>query len=66
MKPGIKTTEFWLTLAAVGLSAALATGLIPAGEWERAASAVGMVLAAFGYGAQRANVKRADAPRQEG
>lgn len=58
MKPGWKTSEFWLALAALLISEATATGLIPSeGTWQRVAATLAGVLAALGYGAQRARVK---------
>lgn len=58
MKPGWKTSEFWLALVALVISEATATGLLPSeGAWQRAAATVAGVLAALGYGAQRARVK---------
>lgn len=58
MKPGYKTSEFWLTLAVVVLGALMASGLFGPEHWV--ASAIGMALAALkamGYTASRAKVK---------
>jgi hypothetical protein len=55
MKPGIKTTEFWLALlvaALGGLSAAYAES-----EWARVAGIIAAAIASLGYGSARARVK---------
>ncbi len=58
MTPGIKTTEFWLTLAAVLLSAMLTANILPSGGlWEKIVSLALAVLATLGYQASRAIVK---------
>lgn len=57
-KPGYKTSEFWLSLAAV-----IVSYVISAGVWEegtiqaKAVTIVATVLAALGYTASRAIVK---------
>jgi hypothetical protein len=57
-KPGIKTTEFWLSLAAFLLSAALASDLIPdAGPWAKIAGFCGAALTAAGYSVGRGIAK---------
>jgi hypothetical protein len=58
MIPGVKTTEFWLTLVAVIVGAVLSSGLlIPASDWFRFATFLTTVLAGFGYTAQRTALK---------
>lgn len=60
MKPGYTTTEFWLSLLANMIAAAVATGLIGSGtELMRVAAFATMVLATLGYTASRATVKNA-------
>lgn len=59
-KPGFKTTEFWLSLAAMLLSALVGSGLLDAIPGEKDDQLVAMavsVLAALGYSAQRMMVK---------
>lgn len=59
-KPGFKTTEFWLSLAAMLLSALVGSGLLDAIPGEKDDQLVAMavsVLAALGYSAQRMIVK---------
>lgn len=58
MKPGIKTTEFWLSLTAILLGALTTSGLL--GEGSTAARIAGLavtVLAALGYTAARSKTK---------
>jgi hypothetical protein len=60
VKPGVKTTEFWLTTFAAIVSALLASGVFPAGgQVMQILGVCGMVLAILGYGAQRSGVKKA-------
>ena len=59
-KPGIKTSEFWLTLAANLLGAAVIVGLVPdAGIVFKIVALTTMVLADYGYSSSRAQVKSA-------
>jgi hypothetical protein len=58
VKPGIKTSEFWLSLLATAIGAGVATGLIPSsGEAAKVAAFATMVLAALGYTVMRSQVK---------
>lgn len=60
VKPGWKTTEFWLSLAAKLLGAAFATGLIgDGGEVARIAGIAAIVLTTLGYQVSRTIVKTA-------
>ena len=66
MKPGFKTTEFWVALAAQGLSALMLFGVITpdqSGVLNEAviqiAGIVGMVGSAFGYAISRGLAKKA-------
>ena len=59
MKPGYKSTEFWLSTAALVIGACVASGFFPV------ESSVGQMLgmamsglAALGYGASRTAVKK--------
>ena len=54
VKPGYKTTQFWLSLLAVLVGAVMSTGLlIPNSEAAKIIGAVAMVLTALGYQVQR-------------
>lgn len=58
VKPGFKTTEFWLSTLALLLGLALASGAVPDGGL--AAQIIGgvmSVLASLGYTASRTKVK---------
>lgn len=56
--PGYKTTEFWLSLAAVALSATLASGLLQESDTKyKVLYAIVTALTALGYTAGRAIVK---------
>ncbi len=56
--PGYKTSEFWLSLAAVILSATLASGLLQESDTKyKVLYAIVTALAALGYTAGRAIVK---------
>jgi hypothetical protein len=57
-KPGYKTTEFWLSMAAIIVGALLASGVLPADSvWLKVAGIVSSVLGAIGYTANRTVVK---------
>ena len=59
VKPGYKTTEFWLSAVAVLLGLAMASGLIPSDSaWDQAVGLVVSALAAMGYTGARAGVKK--------
>ena len=55
-KPGWRTTEFWLSFAAVAVGTVIASGALPAESvWERIAGLAVAGLSALGYtGARRA------------
>lgn len=58
--PGYKTTEFWLSLAAVAVGTVTASGIIPAESvWERVVGLVVAALAAMGYTGARLALKKA-------
>jgi hypothetical protein len=62
-KPGVRTTEFWIALAA---TAACAVSAVYATQpWAQAVGAVGAALVASGYGLQRSAVKRAASQQQQ-
>lgn len=59
MKPGYKTTEFWLSLLAMIFGALMSSGAIVEGSSiERAIGGAIAILATMGYTASRAQVKR--------
>lgn len=54
-KPAWKTTEFWMTCAAVAVGALLASGVFPAdGTAAKLVGGAAALLAALGYGARGA------------
>lgn len=58
VKPGWKTTEFWLKLAAMLLTAAFASGIIPTtGPAAAVAAIAATMLGALGYTVARTWVK---------
>lgn len=58
VKPGYKTTEYWLTKLAILLTALYATGIIPTtGKEAQLAAIAASVLGVFGYAVIRGNVK---------
>ncbi len=59
-KPGYKSTEFWLSLAASLLGLAFSSGLIGAGGTaEKIAGLAASVLGALGYAVSRGMTKAA-------
>jgi len=58
-RPGLRTTEFWLALAATALSAAAA--IYAEKEWAQVAGIIATALVAGGYGFARQAVKRVEA-----
>lgn len=57
-KAGYKTSEFWLKVAALGLTVAFCTGAIPTtGSVERVAEIAALVLGSLGYTVCRSWVK---------
>ena len=58
-KPGFKTTEFWISLAAVIVGSVVASGVIPADSvWERIVGLAIAGLAALGDTGARLTLKR--------
>ncbi len=59
MKPGWKTTEWWATVVANIVGAALASGAIEAGStFDKGLGLVSMALATMGYSISRGTAKR--------
>lgn len=62
MKPGFKTTEFWLSFLAMGIGFLMTSGLVTAGtSFDKAIGLIAAALAAMGYSASRATVKASEA-----
>lgn len=60
IKPGYKTTEFWLSLVAVVVGILLSSGAIASIPVAvKICSLIASILAALGYTASRASVKNA-------
>lgn len=60
MKPGYKTTEFWLALCAVLLGAVIGTGIVPTdGPWVQVVAVAETALIAMGYTGARLTLKKA-------
>ena len=58
VKPGYKTTEFWLTMGATVVGLAIASGVVPdTGMWSKIVALVVSAFAAMGYTVSRTNVK---------
>jgi hypothetical protein len=58
MKPGVKTTEFWLTLVGIITSAVLAANVFPSDSpWTIAMTAIVTVLGMLGYTKLRTDAK---------
>lgn len=66
MKPGWKTSEFWLALVPQALGSLLASGAIETDSNLYKLIGLGMnVLATFGYGAQRTWLKARELKARE-
>lgn len=62
-KPGYKTTEFWMTLAAMTLTQLVASGAIPTGSPTQSyITEALLILGALGYHAGRVITKSAASP----
>jgi len=61
VKPGLKTTEFWLTLAASVVSVLLTLGL--EGNAGTIVGVAAVVLTTLGYQVSRTSAKKADASK---
>jgi hypothetical protein len=58
MKPGIKTTEFWLSLAAMVVGTMMASGVFADGSMPMKIGGMAMsILAALGYTYNRTKLK---------
>lgn len=62
LKEGYKTTEFWLSLAAMLFGFVVASGVIPdTGIWAQVAGVVTGIFSALGYSTARGFTKAATA-----
>lgn len=61
MKPGFRTTEFWLTLAAMVVGSIYASGAVESDSALRILGLVSGVLGALGYTVSRGMVKQTTA-----
>lgn len=58
-KPGYKTTEFWLTIAAGSVGAFLSADIVPNTHWAvKVAGLAATVLSVLGYQVQRTKAKK--------
>lgn len=58
-KPGYKTTEFWLSFAAVIVGAIQASGIVPSeGPWNQVLGMAISALVALGYTGARMAMKK--------
>lgn len=58
-KPGYKTTEFWMTIAAFIVSALYGSGIIAEGTaMDKALSVGAMILTSMGYAVSRGLAKK--------
>ena len=65
-KPGYKTTEFWLSMAAVVISALIASGAFSDdGTAMKVVAVAAMILNSLGYTASRSRLKAATKPEAE-
>lgn len=64
VKPGYKSTEFWLTLVATIIGAVLASGITGDNQWVQMVGAIASVLAPAAYARGRSLVKAKDAEKK--
>jgi hypothetical protein len=58
-KPGYKTTEFWMSLAAIAVGAVQASGLVPnEGIWAQVLGTITVALVSLGYTGARMSIKK--------
>lgn len=58
VKPGYKTTEFWLSAGATAAGLLISSGIVPTeGIWPKIVALVVAAFAAMGYTVQRTNLK---------
>ena len=65
MKPGYKTTEFWMSSVAVGLGVLMASGAIKTGSvWEQIVGIAVAGITAVGYTGARSVIKNGPGAQQ--
>ena len=65
MKPGYKTTEFWMSSVAVGLGVLMASGAIKTGSvWEQIVGIAVAGITAVGYTGARSVIKTGPGAQQ--
>jgi|TARA_R100000655_G_scaffold94765_1_gene136332 hypothetical protein len=65
-KPGYKTTEFWLSVAAAAVGGLVAADVIPIDStWGQVVGLVSAALVAMGYTGARLAIKKAEAGYEE-
>ena len=58
-KPGYRTTEFWLSLAAVAVGAVQASGFVPnESVWAQVLGTITVALVSLGYTGARLSMKK--------
>lgn len=58
MKPGYKTTEFWLSAAATLVGGVVASGAVATdGPWNQVIALIASALVALGYTGARMSIK---------
>lgn len=63
IKPGYRSTEFWLGLAAVLIGAFLASGILPSDHWAiKVCGILAVALASLGYSISRGQAKSGGPP----
>lgn len=59
VKPGYKTTEFWLSLAAILVGAVVSSGIVPeTGPYAQVVGLITSVLGGLGYTVSRTMIKK--------
>lgn len=58
VKPGIKTTEFWISIAAAVVAPVMAAGLIDEQTIATIVGVVSPIVSAFGYSISRGMAKK--------
>jgi hypothetical protein len=59
LKPGYKTSEFWMSLFAVAIGAIQASGVVPMeGPWGQILGTATAALVALGYTGARLSMKK--------
>jgi len=62
-KPGIKSTEFWISLIVMAVGAVMASGVFGENVWVQVAGAVAMAIDAAAYTQGRSLLKKEEAKK---